>query len=191
MENMKFKSEYYNETQIESIVFSYGFKKGKINNKESITINKVNLQNYKDNNLPISMNPMNYGRLISENSLENKILYILHNDKGQTITFNKFDNFNEVEFFKAGIAMVKFKDIFINENKFMRIIDNKKFYFENEKQILFQTEMKTEFIAKTEKTRNLSNNFISLDIETYIDENTLIPFLISFYDGKKSYSFGL
>lgn len=191
MENMKFKSEYYNETQIESIVFSYGFKNGKINNKESIPINKVNLQNYKDNNLPISMNPMNYGRLINENILENKILYILQNDKGQTITFNKFDNYNEVEFFKSGIALVKFKDIFINENKFMRIIDNKKFYFENGKQILFQTEMKTEFIAKTEKTRNLSNNFITVDIETYIDEYTLIPFLISFYDGKKSYSFGL
>jgi hypothetical protein len=34
LENMKFKSEYYNETVIDSIIFSYGFKNGKIPNKD-------------------------------------------------------------------------------------------------------------------------------------------------------------
>jgi hypothetical protein len=32
LNNMEFKSEYYNETQIESFIISYGFKKGKIPN---------------------------------------------------------------------------------------------------------------------------------------------------------------
>jgi hypothetical protein len=73
------------------------------------------------------MDAINYGRIIKTNNLENGILYILQNEKGQTITFNKFDLYNEVEFFKSGINLVKFKDVFINENKFMRIIDNKKF----------------------------------------------------------------
>jgi DNA polymerase type B, organellar and viral len=188
LENIKDKSEYYNETQIDSIIFSYGFKTGKVPNKDNLNYN-VTFQNYKKNNLQISMDAINYGRIIKTNNLENGILYILQNDKGQTITFNKFDLYNEVEFFKSGINLVKFKDVFINENKFMRIIDNKKFWFENGKQILFTSEIKTKFILKTAKSKNLVNNFITLDIETYIDNNTLIPYLISFYDGKISLSF--
>jgi hypothetical protein len=51
--------------------------------------------------------------------------------------------------------------------------------------------MKTKFIAKTSKSKNSVNNFLTLDIETFVHDNTLIPFLICFYDGKRSYSFGL
>jgi hypothetical protein len=79
------------------------------------------------------MNPMDYGRIINKNIFENGEVFILQNQKAQTITFNKLVIHNEVEFFKAGISLIKFKDIFINENKFMRIIDNKTFYFKNGK----------------------------------------------------------
>jgi hypothetical protein len=133
---MKFKSEYYNETQIESIIISYGFKKGKIQNKENI-ITEVNFQNYKNNNLPISMNPMDYGRLIIQNKIESGINYIIQNEKGLTINFNKFENYNEVEFFKTGISLIKFTDNLINKTNFIRTIDNNKFYFKNNEQILF------------------------------------------------------
>lgn len=36
--NMEFKSEYYNETQIESFIISYGFKEGKISDKILLNI---------------------------------------------------------------------------------------------------------------------------------------------------------
>src|SRR5580658_8008359 len=187
---MKFKSEYYNENQIESLIFSYGFKEGKIKNKDTLNF-KGTLQSYKNLVLPISMNPLDYGRLLNKNNLENGILYILQNEKGQTITINKFDKYNEIQFFKEGISLIRFKDEFINlsENEFVRIIDNNYFYFKNGEQILFNKEIKTNFISKTNKSKTLTNNFITLDIETYIDNNALFPYLISFYDGKKSYSF--
>ena len=186
LENMEFKSEYYNETQIDSFIFSYGFKLGKIENKDNLN-KKVLLHNYKSFNIPISMEPNDYGRIIIQNELN----YIIHDNQGQTINLNKFEGYNEVEIFKSGISLVKFKDIFINKNRFLREIDNKKFYFENGNQILFTNEIKTKFISKLQKTKNLINNFITLDIETYIDDNTLIPYLLCFYDGKNSYSFGL
>jgi hypothetical protein len=187
---MKFKSEYYNETQIDSFIFSYGFKKGKIPNKDNIIIN-VNFQNYKNNNLPISMNPMDYGRLIIQNKIESGINYIIQNNKGLTINFNKFENYNEVEFFKAGISLIKFTDFLIDKSKFFRKIENNKYYFENRVQILFTSEIKTKFITKLAKSKNLINNFITLDIETFVHNNILIPYLICFYDGKNTYSFGL
>src|SRR5882757_5920543 len=116
---MKFKSEYYNETQIESFIFSYGFKNMIIQNKDTLNDN-VTFQKYKNNNLPISMNPIDYGRLIIKNKIESVINYIIQY-KDLTI------NYNQVEFFKSGISLIKFKDILINKSKFMRIIDNKKF----------------------------------------------------------------
>jgi aminopeptidase-like protein len=107
------------------------------------------------------------------------------------VNFKQFENHNVIELFKAGISLIKFRDTFVSENKFMRIIDNKNFFFENNQQILFTKEIKTKFISKLIKTKNLTNNLITLDIETFIHNNDLIPYLICYYDGKDSYSFGL
>jgi hypothetical protein len=46
-------------------IFNYGFKKGKIKNKENL-IFTGSIQKYKNYNLPISMNPMDYGRIINK-----------------------------------------------------------------------------------------------------------------------------
>lgn len=190
IENMKFKSEYYNETQIEAFIFSYGFKDGIIDNKNNITTN-VSYQNYKNNFLPLSMNPIDFGRLIIKNKIESWINYVIQNDKGLTINFNEYEKYNEIEFFKNGISLIKFTDNLINKNSFLRIIDNKNFYFKDNKQILFTSEMKTKFITKTVKAKKLTNNFLVLDIETFVQDNTLIPYLICYYDGKNTYSFWL
>nr|YP_009487294.1 hypothetical protein [Russula lepida]AWB36196.1 hypothetical protein [Russula lepida] len=190
LENMKFKSEYYNENQIESFIFSYGIKAGKIKDKDIKNVNVIH-QKYKNLKLPISMEAKDYGRLIVQNKIETGINYILQNEKGETIDFKKYEKYNEVECFKNGISLVKFTDIFINKVKFLRKIENKYLYFENGRQILSTKEMKTKFISKTKKTNNLINNFITLDIETFVDNNVLVPYLISFYDGKRVYPFGL
>jgi DNA polymerase type B, organellar and viral len=190
IENMDFKSEYYNETQIDSIIFSYGFKKGIIISKDKINLNMkfLLINNMK---LPISLNPLDFGRLIDQNKIDSCINYILQDDKGQTIKFSKFEDYNEVEYFKKGISLIKFKDEIISENKFMRIINNKKYYFENGTQVLFTNEIKTKFIKKLKATKILKNNFITLDIETYIKDSILIVYCISIFDGKSKNSFFL
>lgn len=186
LENMKFKSEYYNETPIESFVFSYGFKDGLTPSKEIVNT-ELKLQNFKNTNLPISMNPNDYGTIIIQNELN----YIIQDNQGQTINLSKYDDHNEVEFFRNGVSLIKFTDTFISKNKFMRIIDNKKYWFENNKEILFTSEMKTKFISKTMPAKKLVNNFITLDIETFVHNNTLTPYLICYYDGRNSYSYWL
>ena len=186
LENMKFKSEYYNETQIGNLIFSYGFKGVKIKNKENVStnINYIDLNNIK---LAISMNPLDFWRLIFKKDND----YILQNDHNQTINLSKLEGCNEVEFFKNGISIIKFTDEFISEKRFIRILDNKKYFFENGKQILFTKEIKTKFISKTKKSKKIINNFLTLDIETYVNENSLVPYLICYFDGRNSYSFGL
>src|SRR6267142_2068646 len=136
---MEFKSEYYNETQIDSFIISYGFKEGIISEKNIIK-SDLSFQKYKNNNLVISFNPLDFGKVLTE-------------------------------------------------NKFVRIIENKKYYFENNKQILFSKENNSKFIRVLPKSNKLANNFITLDIETYIKNNVLIPYCISIYDGKIAYSY--
>jgi hypothetical protein len=138
------------------------------------------------------MNPKDFGTIISTSKIENGILYVIQDSKGNTITFSKFDNYNEVVFTKNRISLIKFRDELISENKFVRIIENKKYYFENNQQILFTKEIKTKFIQPISKSANTINKFITLDIETFVDsDNNITPYLISYYDGKFNYSFSI
>jgi len=188
IDNMEFKSEYYNEAQIDSLIFSYGFKSGGIPNKINLNVNYFRINNME---LPISLIPTDFGIISQIIDIPNGKLFIITNDKGQIIMINKFEKHNEVDFLINGKSVIKFRDEIISENKFMRIIDNKKYYFENGEQILFMKEVKTNFIEKTKKSRHLMNNFITLDIETFVKDNILTPYCISIYDGKNINNFYL
>jgi hypothetical protein len=187
---MIYKSEYYNETSVESFIFSYGFKNEKIVDKEIISIN-VNIQKYENNKLTISYNPLDYGKLISENKLDNYTQFILQTNDNLLVKINKFKEYNEVSLISGGNTIFNFIDEYISENKFVRILDNKKFYFEDNKEVLFTKEINSKFISKLKHNKNLNNNFITLDVETYIKDSILIVYCISIFDGSKSKSFFL
>ena len=190
IDNMEFKSEYYNETQIDSIIFSYGFKKGHIPEKDRIDTNIKSIT-INDMKLPISLIPTDFGKISRTIDIENGQLFILQNNKGQIIMFSKFNRYNEIEFLKNGNSLIKFKDEIISENKFVRLVDNKKYYFKNGEQFVMTKEMNSKFISKTVKSKNLVNKFITLDIETFIKDNILTPYCISIYDGKNISNFFL
>lgn len=183
------KSEFYKESQIEALIFSYGFKNGKSENKYAIPFGG-SFQSYGKSQLPISMNPLDFGIITDKIITENKIIYIIHSEKGETISFIEFKDYNDIKISKSGKTLLTFKDK-KSESGFMRIIDNKTFYFENGQQILFTNEIKSGFISKTNISKNIVNNFITLDIETYIKDGLLTPYLICFYDGKDFFSFYL
>jgi hypothetical protein len=185
---MEFKSEYYNETQIESFIISYGFKDGKVSNKTNVKSN-LNFQAYKNNKLVISFNPLDFGKVLTITNLVNETLYILQSKDNLIIKILNSENQNIIEIFKDGDLLIKFTDFKLSENRFFRILDNKKYYFENNQQILFSKEIKTKFVSKISKSNKLINNFITLDIETYIKDNILVPFCISIFDGKKTNSY--
>lgn len=183
------KSEFYKESQIEALIFSYGFKNGKAENKYTIPFTG-SYQSYGKSQLPISMDPLDFGKIVDKFTLEYNTVYIIHNDKGENITFIEFKDHNEIKISKSGNTLLSFKDV-KSDSGFVRIIDNNNFYFENGEQVLFTNEIKTNFISKIKISKNIVNNFITLDIETYIKDGLLSPYLICFYDGKNFYSFYL
>jgi hypothetical protein len=143
---MEFKSEYYNETQIESFIISYGFKQGLIENK-NISKSNLTFQNYNNNNLVISFNPLDFGKVLTINKLVNETLYILQNKDKLTIKILSTENTNSIEYFKDVDLIIKFRDIKLSDNSFLRKIDNKQFYFENNQQILFTKKIKLNLLA--------------------------------------------
>jgi DNA polymerase family B len=187
---IELKASFYKETQIESLIFSYGFKDGKVKNKQEIIYDGL-YQNYNNYQIPISTNPMDYGLLINKIDMKDSVAYFLHNEKGLTIAIRTYIDYNLIEFFKSGTTLLKFTDELIDNNKFMRRIDNKIFTFKDGRQILLSSELKTKFISKSSKCKNLVNKFITIDIETYITDGLLTPYLICFYDGKNFFSFYL
>lgn len=183
------KSEFYKENQIEALIFSYGFKYGKAENKNIIPF-VGSYQSHGIFKLAISMDPLDFGKLINKIKSGDKIIYIIQDDKGHTITFVVFKNYSDIKISKLGNTLLTFKDM-KSDSGFIRIIDNKKYYFENGKQVLFTKEINTKFISKSYKSKNLKNKFITIDIETYTINGLLTPYLICFYDGEEFFSFYL
>jgi hypothetical protein len=178
---MEFKSEYYNETQIESFIISYGFKEGKISNKNIIKSN-INLQLYKNNKLVISFNPLDFGNVLNITKLDDGTLYILQSkDNLITKILNSGDQ-NSIEIFNRGDLIIKFNDFKLTENKFVRVIDNNKFYFENNQQILFSKEIKTKFISKLANIQEkIKDCLILFSIGTLIISSLFIFFFYLVY----------
>src|SRR6266850_1733066 len=120
---MEFKSEYYNETQIDSFIISYGFKEGIISEKNIIK-SDLSFQKYKNNNLVISFNPLDFGKVLTINKLVNETLYILQTKDNLITKILSSENQNSIEIFKDADLIIKFIDFKLSENKFVRIIKN-------------------------------------------------------------------
>ena len=187
MNSLGLKDTFYNETQIDSFLFSVGFKKGIIPNKTAQEYTGT-YQTYENLQIPNSISPLDYGQII----LEKDELFIIQDKFGHTINIEKYEFKNKVEYFKNGILLLSFEDRILDSNNFIRIINNKNYHIKNNKLVLQTISLKSKFISKLKKSVVSINKFITFDIETYIDENNnLIPYLICFYDSEKTFSFWL
>jgi hypothetical protein len=66
LNNFEDKSEYYKEQSIQNMIFSYTIKKGKAKEKVTFENIKLEYQNYQHHKLPITINPLNYGKLLNQ-----------------------------------------------------------------------------------------------------------------------------
>jgi hypothetical protein len=86
-----------------------------------------NFQFYKHFKLPITINPLNYGKLIFN---QNNIYISSITPRTLTlITQNK--DFNDIKFYRDGDLIFTYKDHIISDNLFIRTLNNYKFTFEN------------------------------------------------------------
>jgi hypothetical protein len=95
----------------------------------------IKYQNYNHYKVPITINPLDYGKLIYKNNNT----YIISITSKTLAIITQFEEFNEVKFFRDGDFAFTFKDHIINNETFVRSIDNRKFTFKNNELISINT----------------------------------------------------
>jgi hypothetical protein len=91
----------------------------------------IKYQNYKHYKLPITINPLDYGKLIIK--IEDLNLFIIQINVRNIALIYQYDELNHIKLYKEGDFALEYKDHKINDNIFIRNLDNKKFTFDNNK----------------------------------------------------------
>lgn len=77
----------------------------------------------------------------------------------------------------------------IEPASFIRVYNNSQFIFEQGKLVYSQKRQKAKYFKTLKKDTFLSDNFLTMDLETKNINGILEPYCISIFDGKKAYSF--
>jgi hypothetical protein len=92
-------------------------------NKKSM----IKYQNYSHYKLPITINPLEYGKLILK--ILDLNLFVVQINKTNVVVIKQIDNLNKVKLFKSGDFLFEYTDLKVSENSFVRTINNRKFTF--------------------------------------------------------------
>jgi hypothetical protein len=103
-------------------------------------------QNYLHYKLPITSNPLEYGKLIEQ--IDNKYIIALTTPTNIAV-INRINNENFVKIFRKGELMFEYKEIKISDIKFIRTIFDQRFTFENNKLI------STEILSTASKPKTI------------------------------------
>lgn len=148
----------------------------------------LNLGGY---NLPNTMDLFQWGDVIFYNNDQKALVYKNKSKAEYHIKFN--DNYSmNVDYKLNNKSIIQFKDTLLDNNDlstFIRDFENKTFKFDKGK---LTSKIKSYIFNQIEALQRRHyyvNEFITLDIETKIVDNVIIPYAISYYDGKVVRSF--
>ena len=189
---IQLSDDAYRNTPIAAIFLAFAARTGRAEDK---VVNKnVNIQTYNKYKLPITFEPLEYGTLIYKDNNT----YIIQINNTNVAMINCSDNVNEVTIFRNGNVVIKYKDVKINDNTFIRHMSNSEYTYVNNELKLVTTLKRTTFIDPIKKDSKPTNTFLTMDMETIL-RNMLnnkkelikvqIPYLISFFNGSTTKSF--
>lgn len=188
-------NESYKNIPIKSIIFSYGVRKGKIINEFPSTDKTVTSQHhiFYKNKLPIGVIPSDYGKIIM--NANNTFFISPFNLKNIYITLQSEGDINKIKYIKNGNVLFTWTDTIVNkeEKLLIRTLGKSTIHFKDGEIILQKQERKTTGITNKilPKNNNRLFRFITMDLETVLVNNIHIPYLLCWYDGRKSYSYFL
>ena len=185
LDEIKDKSDYYQEQSIISIVFTYAIREGKALEKSQTT--KIQFHNYQHHKLPITMDPLEYGDLLYINGND----YVVQVNETNVAIISTEDGTNKVKLHRKAKLRYEYTDKILDNQTFIRTLGNKEWVFRNNEQLLYQVEKSAKFIQPLIRTETLQNKFLTLDIETFIKDGAHVPYAISIFDGENSLSYYL
>jgi hypothetical protein len=96
-----------------------------------ITNKMLKFHNYKHYRLPITINPLEYGKLIYQNIN----FFVIYMNTRNLALVDQHELHNQVKIYTNGELIFEYKDHKIDDNTFIRSIDENKFTFKNNKLI--------------------------------------------------------
>jgi hypothetical protein len=87
----------------------------------------IKYQNYKHYKLPITLNPLDYGKLIINIGKQ----FVIQVNRTNIALITQYDELNHIKLFKEGDFIFEYKDVKTNDDIFIRSLNNKKFTFKN------------------------------------------------------------
>jgi len=200
---LSIKSNVYKEQEIIKIIVSFGVRNGKAiikKNKNDHQFNPKTIlyQNYKHYDLPVTLNPLNYGTLI--HFYKSKNMYLVQIRPSIFAKITKLNNINKVNIFKLDNKILSYEDKMIDSNSFKRIIGSNHYIYIMQngqyKLDLFKVIKPVRFIMAKKEESKMNEKIITLDIETYdkVDDKGITikhVYNLSWFDGTKSMSYYL
>jgi hypothetical protein len=196
-ENIALLNDSYHSQPISQIVFSYIIKEGLAPDSDRRLLQEISdktlvTHRFNNLNLPISMDPRDYGTVLVLNN------FIFENDQWIyrsivrsgtrifTIDISKDLMTNKVRI--EGAVALEWTDTRLSNDledsyTFKREIRKSTIYFMAGEIVLRKQHLPAKPFRMMAKDRKLTNNFYTLDIETINQNGKLIPYLICAYDG--------
>ena len=158
--------------------------------KRKSEINKIYSFKYSGYKLPNTMDFTEWGYFEILNNYNNAIVYKYKSSSMYYIQI--FDSYTIVELKVGSKVILTYKDIMSepgNLSTFTRIINKQTYYFKDGILILKKIKKSLPFLTNLKKSNILSDKFMTMDIETRVINDKMIPYCISLYDGENLKSF--
>ena len=187
-------NDSYISVPISEITFSYIIKEGQVPQSEQSLIldqsHKVNAShNFNNLNLPISMNPGDYGEIQVSNYIEiDRVSYkryiVLNGTKTFRIDRSLDRSHNIVTL--LGVINLTWTDTKVHNigaDVFKREIKKSTIYFMDGEIVLRKQILPAKAFRQLQPNTYLNNDFYTMDIETINNGGKLVPYLITAYNG--------
>ena len=179
-------NESYQVLPINLLSFTYLIKEGLATDNRAL-LNDSNDKaltghNFNKMQLPVSMNPSDYGRIIATTTLNNYVRYIVDAiSRTYEIDVNLDNITNKVRI--LGAIDLNWIDTKISESVFKRVIGQSTIYFMDGEIVLRKQMLPAKEFRRLKTEKVLNSKFVTFDIETVMLDKKQVPYLISVYNG--------
>ena len=191
------QTDAYLSEPIKEIIFDYGIRSGLAKpNVSSMASNKANTQRYYNKKLPLSFNPLDYGKVLRQTVTNTGYSYTIYKNNKTTCIIDQVitdipggEKYNLVDYIIDGVSMFTWKDTWISDVSFTRELGKSIYTVINNQIVLQQIVKPSRPIKPIKKESTINNKIITMDIETLLLDNSHVPYLLCWFDGINKFSY--
>jgi hypothetical protein len=189
VERLASLNDSYSVLPVSKITFSYIVNEGLAEENRALlndtSDKELQWHRFNNMNLPITMKPKEYGRIVSTQVFNDYVTYIVTSGS-RVLKIDVYSNKNEVTV--LGPADLKWTDTVVSEVAFRRDIQKSCTYFMDGEVILRTQVLPAKPFRKGKKDSKLVNYFLTMDIETLNIGGKLVPYAICASNGTQNIS---